>query len=175
MPTWPPASSAGLRGAGGLPEGRRADTCRPCDSGRRRPRLASTAAADRDLLADVLARSALNFAGEEIIQTLLGSGCNVIAKLHDRSLDPDPRYTGGVNWRAAPRPFSGPHFLLAAGGDSTPYVLASDVMVTDHSSIGFEFCALDRPLIIFDAPAADRRRRESTPRKSRCSVRPQPW
>ena len=25
-------------------------------------------------------------------------------------------------------------------------------MVTDHSSIGFEFCALDRPLIVYDAP-----------------------
>ena len=25
-------------------------------------------------------------------------------------------------------------------------------MVTDHSSIGFEFCVLDRPLIVFDAP-----------------------
>ena len=25
-------------------------------------------------------------------------------------------------------------------------------MVTDHSSIGFEFLALDRPLIVFDAP-----------------------
>ena len=36
--------------------------------------------------------------------------------------------------------YAGPHFLLAASGDSTPFVLASDVMVTDHSSIGFEFC-----------------------------------
>ena len=25
-------------------------------------------------------------------------------------------------------------------------------MVTDHSSIGFEFCLLDRPLLVFDAP-----------------------
>jgi len=25
-------------------------------------------------------------------------------------------------------------------------------MVTDHSTIGFEFCLLDRPLIVFDAP-----------------------
>src|SRR5262249_40360629 len=29
---------------------------------------------------------------------------------------------------------------------------AADVMVTDHSSIGFEFLVLDRPLIVFDAP-----------------------
>jgi CDP-Glycerol:Poly(glycerophosphate) glycerophosphotransferase len=96
--------------------------------------------------------SALNHAGEDIIQTLLASGCNVIAKLHDRSLDPDPRYTGGVNWRERLTKFAGPRFLLAGSGDSTAYVLASDLMVTDHSSIGFEFCALDRPLIVFDAP-----------------------
>ena len=96
--------------------------------------------------------SALNHAGEEIIRTLLDSGCNVIAKLHDRSLDPDARYSGGVNWRERLEAYRGPHFLLAGSGDSTRYVLASDLMVTDHSSIGFEFCALDRPLIVFDAP-----------------------
>jgi CDP-glycerol glycerophosphotransferase (TagB/SpsB family) len=28
----------------------------------------------------------------------------------------------------------------------------ADVMITDHSSIGFEFLVLDRPLIVFDAP-----------------------
>ena len=96
--------------------------------------------------------SALNYAGEEIIRTLLTAGCNVIAKLHDRSLDPDPRFTGGIDWRARLDACRGPNFLLAGSGDSTPYVLASDLLVTDHSSIGFEFCALDRPLIIFDAP-----------------------
>jgi hypothetical protein len=96
--------------------------------------------------------SALNHAGEEIIQALLDCGCNVIAKLHDRSLDPDPRYTGGVNWRERLGRYRGPHFLLAASGDSTPFVLASELMVTDHSSIGFEFCALDRPLVVYDAP-----------------------
>lgn len=36
--------------------------------------------------------SALNYAGEDIIQTLLTSGCNVIVKLHDRSLEPEQRY-----------------------------------------------------------------------------------
>ena len=98
------------------------------------------------------AASALDHAGEEIIDTLVAAGWNVIAKLHDRSLDPDPRYNGGTNWRERLGRFAGPHFLLAASGDSTPFVLASDVMVTDHSSIGFEFCALDRPLVVYDAP-----------------------
>lgn len=76
----------------------------------------------------------------------------MIVKLHDRSLDADPRYSGGIDWPKRLARFKGPRFLLAASGDSTPYVLASDLMVTDHSSIGFEFCALDRPLIVFDVP-----------------------
>jgi hypothetical protein len=96
--------------------------------------------------------SALSYAGERIVETLLAGDCNVIAKLHDRSLDPDPRYNGGVDWRERLSRFDGPHFKLAASGDSTPFVLASDVMVTDHSSIGFEFCVLDRPVVVFDAP-----------------------
>jgi hypothetical protein len=96
--------------------------------------------------------SALNTAGEAIVETLLAVGCNVIVKLHDRSLDHDARYSGGIDWRERLRRHAGPRFLFAASGDSTPYVLASDVMVTDHSSIGFEFCVADRPLIVFDVP-----------------------
>jgi CDP-glycerol glycerophosphotransferase (TagB/SpsB family) len=38
------------------------------------------------------------------------------------------------------------------GADASPYLAAADVMVTDHSSVGFEFLVLDRPLIVFDAP-----------------------
>ena len=128
-------------------------TCRPCDT----RALAASLGLDEMRPTAIFAptfspESALNVAGEAIIESLLQAGCNVIAKLHDRSLDPDPRFTGGINWRARLAPLSGPQFLLASGGDSTPYVLASDVMVTDHSSIGFEFCAADRPLIVFDVP-----------------------
>jgi hypothetical protein len=98
--------------------------------------------------------SSLSLAGEAIVEALLASGCNVIAKLHDRSLDPDPKYTLGIDWRKRLSRFSGRPgaFLLAESGDSTAYVQASDLMVTDHSSIGFEFCALDRPLIVYEAP-----------------------
>ncbi len=97
--------------------------------------------------------SALHEAGETIIDTLLGSGLNVVVKLHDRSLDPDPRFNGGIDWRERLRRYSSnPSFLLADSGDSTPYVLAGDIMVSDHSSIAFEFCLLDRPLIVFEAP-----------------------
>jgi CDP-glycerol glycerophosphotransferase (TagB/SpsB family) len=96
--------------------------------------------------------SSLQLHGEAIVRRLLHKGLNVIVKLHDRSLDPDPAYSGGVDWRARFAAFAGPRFLFASSGDSTDYLLASDVMVTDHSTIGFEFCALDRPLVIFDMP-----------------------
>ena len=43
--------------------------------------------------------SSLHLAGEEIVRALAASGFNVIVKLHDRSLDADPRYNGGIDWR----------------------------------------------------------------------------
>jgi hypothetical protein len=98
-------------------------------------------------------QSSLQHHGVAIVSHLLDAGFNVIVKLHDRSLDPDPRYSGGRDWRAsfAPLAASG-RCLLAPDADSTRYLLASDVMVTDHSTIGFEFLALDRPLVVFDVP-----------------------
>jgi CDP-Glycerol:Poly(glycerophosphate) glycerophosphotransferase len=98
--------------------------------------------------------SSLHLAGEDIVKSLLDAGFNVIVKLHDRSLDPsEPRFSGGIDWRAR---FAGIHvpgrIAFVEWADSSPLLAASDVMVTDHSSIGFEFCLLDRPLIIFDAP-----------------------
>jgi CDP-glycerol glycerophosphotransferase len=46
--------------------------------------------------------------------------------------------------------------VLSEDGDATPLLAASDLMVTDHSSIGFEFLLLDRPLIVFHAPDLER-------------------
>ena len=44
--------------------------------------------------------SSLHLAGEAIVGALADAGFNVMVKLHDRSLDPDPRYNGGIDWRA---------------------------------------------------------------------------
>jgi hypothetical protein len=97
--------------------------------------------------------SSLQTYGEAIVRRLLSRGFNTIVKLHDRSLDPDPKYSGGQDWRARFSALAPPSQLLfATAADSTPYLLASELMVTDHSTIGFEFIALDRPLIVFDVP-----------------------
>jgi CDP-glycerol glycerophosphotransferase (TagB/SpsB family) len=97
--------------------------------------------------------NSLHLAGERIVATLLASGCNVIVKLHDRSMVPHPKHTEGVDWPARLRHFEQhAHFALASEADASPYLSAADVLVTDHSTVGFEFALLDRPLLIFDAP-----------------------
>jgi hypothetical protein len=98
--------------------------------------------------------SSLHLAGEEIVKSLVDAGFNVIVKLHDRSLDPtEPKFSGGIDWRARFAHLHAPgRVAFVEWADSSPLLAASDVMVTDHSSIGFEFCLLDRPLLIFDAP-----------------------
>lgn len=97
--------------------------------------------------------SSLHLAGEQIVNALAGAGLNVIVKLHDRSLDSDPRYTGGIDWRARMHAIEQPgRVRYVEGPDASPCLAAADVMVTDHSSVGFEFLVLDRPLIVFHAP-----------------------
>ncbi|HZT75626.1 MAG TPA: CDP-glycerol glycerophosphotransferase family protein [Vicinamibacterales bacterium] len=98
--------------------------------------------------------SSLNIAGESIVKSLVDAGFNVIVKLHDRSLDAtQPKFSGGVDWRARFARIHVPgRIAFVETADSSPLLAASDVMVTDHSSIGFEFLLLDRPLVVFDAP-----------------------
>lgn len=100
--------------------------------------------------------SSLHLAGPEIVHALEAAGFNVLVKLHDRSLDPDPRYNAGIDWRAR---FAEIVASCRSGWirfvevpDACPLLAAADVVVTDHSSIGFEFLVLDRPLVVFDAP-----------------------
>lgn len=92
--------------------------------------------------------------GEGLIAALLAAGRNVIVKLHDRTLVPSTQYTGGVDWPARLAAFAAnPRFALARGADASPYLSAADVLVTDHSTVGFEFALLDRPIVAVDAPA----------------------
>lgn len=97
--------------------------------------------------------SSLHLAGERIVEGLASAGFNVLVKLHDRSLDADARYTGGIDWRARMRALERQgRVSYAEAPDVSPYLAAADLMVTDHSSVGFEYLVLDRPLIVFDAP-----------------------
>jgi hypothetical protein len=97
--------------------------------------------------------SSLNLAGEKIVAALAETGWNVIIKPHAWSFDLEPKYSGGIDWRKRLQSIERPgQVVLSDTADATPLLAAADLMVTDHSSIGFEFCLLDRPLIVFDTP-----------------------
>jgi hypothetical protein len=97
--------------------------------------------------------SSLNAMGADLITRLLETGVNVVVKLHDRSRDVRAFYSGGVDWVAALTPLlDGRRGVLARGHDITPYLVAADLMITDHSSAGFEYLLRDRPIVRIHRP-----------------------
>jgi len=97
--------------------------------------------------------SSLNAIGRELIPRLLATGVNLIVKLHDRSRDVRTRYSGGVDWVEILQPMlSAGRGVIAPGHDIGPYLVAADLMVTDHSSAGFEYLLRDRPLVRIHRP-----------------------
>ena len=97
--------------------------------------------------------SSLNAMGVALVRRLLDTGDNVIVKLHDRSRDVRGFYSGGVDWVAALQPvLKGRAGVLAPGHDIIPYLVAADLMITDHSSAGFEFLLRDRPIVRIHRP-----------------------
>jgi glycosyltransferase involved in cell wall biosynthesis len=97
--------------------------------------------------------SSLNTMGEEIVEKIQSEGFQVIVKLHDRSYDRRERGSGGVDWaERLSRYHSHPRVRVVREADSTPFLVAADVMVSDHSSIAFEYMLLDRPVVVIDRP-----------------------
>jgi hypothetical protein len=97
--------------------------------------------------------SSLNGMGEAIIDALAAEGLQVIIKLHDRSYDPGERGSGGIDWAARLLRFeSHPRVRIAREADGSPFLVAADAMVSDHSSIAFEYMLLDRPIVVIDRP-----------------------
>ena len=97
--------------------------------------------------------SSLNAMGLDLVRALLQRPINVIVKLHDRSRDLRERYSGGVDWVGRARPLmQRARGSIAQDHDICPYLVASDLMITDHSSAGFEYLLLDRPLVRIHRP-----------------------
>jgi len=95
----------------------------------------------------------LHMAGEKIVASLRNSGFNVIVKLHAMTFHRDAKYNGGIDWRSRMDAVQEPGCVVhAIESDSSPLMAASDVLVTDHSTVGFEYCLLDRPIVLFDVP-----------------------
>jgi hypothetical protein len=97
--------------------------------------------------------SSLNVMGEAVVAGLIRAGYTVLVKLHENSLDPRVDNSGGVDWvrRLTPILAKGRGQLIASA-DASPWLVAADVLITDHSSIGFEYLLLDRPLLRISMP-----------------------
>ena len=77
----------------------------------------------------------------------------MIVKLHDRSRQSDDYHSGGVDWGERLEPLlRATGGILASGSNSSSYLMAADTLITDHSSVGFEYLLLDRPLIRIHMP-----------------------
>jgi hypothetical protein len=97
--------------------------------------------------------SSLNRIGLDLLRRLAALPINLVVKLHDRSRDARARYSGAVDWPAAVTAVLPPaRGVLAPGADICPYLEAADLMVTDHSSAGFEYLLLDRPIVRIHVP-----------------------
>lgn len=97
--------------------------------------------------------SSLNALGVELVEAFGRMPINVILKLHDRSRDLRPQYSGGVDWVARLAPLLAPgRGVVAPGHDISPYLVAADLMITDHSSAGFEYLLRDRPIVRIHRP-----------------------
>jgi CDP-glycerol:poly(glycerophosphate) glycerophosphotransferase len=95
----------------------------------------------------------LHMAGEQIVASLRDSGFNVIVKLHPMSFHPEAKYSGGFDWQSRMDAVQEPGRVVhVIDADSSLVMAASDVLVTDHSTVGFEYCLLDRPIVVFDVP-----------------------
>jgi hypothetical protein len=97
--------------------------------------------------------SSLNCLGIDLLRRLQALRVSVIVKLHDRSRDRRPAYSGGIDWPAALMPhLKAGVSALATATDICPYLAAADVMITDHSSAAFEYLLCDRPLVRIHMP-----------------------
>lgn len=97
--------------------------------------------------------------GEGIINEILKTkNINFIVKLHPISYCPEngPNYlfyTGGINWKEKLKKFeSYKNFRHISEGSIDELLAASDVMVTDLSSVALEFIILNKPVIYIDCP-----------------------
>jgi hypothetical protein len=124
------------------------------DAGRIRQRLGFSSAIPTVIYAPTWSpESSLNDVGEEVIERLAAEGLQVIVKLHDRSYDLGRRGSGGIDWAARlERLENHPRVRLIREADGSPYLFVSDTMISDHSSIAFEYLLLDRPLVVIDRP-----------------------
>lgn len=88
--------------------------------------------------------------GQEGIKAIEATGANLIIKLHDH-----PHLKRGVTRAevlAYARAGMGERSRLVDHSDVAPLLVAADLLVSDASSVAYEYCILDRPIVFVDVP-----------------------
>jgi hypothetical protein len=102
--------------------------------------------------------SSLNTIGEAVIAGLIDAGYTVLVKPHENSFDARYENSGGIDWAARLGTLlQDGKGMLVRDGNVSPWLVAADVLVSDHSSVGFEYLLLDRPLVRIEVPELIRR------------------
>ncbi|MBI5375882.1 MAG: CDP-glycerol glycerophosphotransferase family protein [Candidatus Schekmanbacteria bacterium] len=94
-------------------------------------------------------QSSLYTVGEALISELSHEGLNVLVKIHDHSYDLN---RNPVDWREKLAPLEKGKTRIIKDYDIVPYLFASDLLITDLSSVSNEFALLDRPIVFIDTP-----------------------
>ena len=88
--------------------------------------------------------SSLDRMGEALLRCLAALPFNVLVKLHDNAYD--PRFAR-QDWGALLQELKGPRFVAPATFDVIPPMQAADLLITDLSSVAYEWLQRDRPLV----------------------------
>lgn len=93
--------------------------------------------------------SSLNREGEAIVDALADMGLTVLVKIHDHCRDPRTNRRDWGRWLDARED---DRVRRVRDADIVPYLVASDLLVSDASSVANEFALLDRPILFMDVP-----------------------
>lgn len=90
--------------------------------------------------------NSLETMGEELLARLRAQDrYDVLVKPHDHPKKP-------IDWFARLAPLQGEHLRVAREPDVVPLMLASDLLISDASSVATEYSLLDRPIVFLDVP-----------------------
>ena len=88
--------------------------------------------------------------GHEVTRVVEECGCNLILKLHDHPHP--PKGVTEKQFLEHARAGLGPTARFAEHSDVTPLLVAADLLISDASSVAYEYCILDRPIVFLDVP-----------------------
>ena len=90
--------------------------------------------------------NSLELRGEELVQAVQADGrFNLLVKPHDH-----PKKA--IDWYARLSRYENDRMRLVRDWDIVPWLTATDLLITDASSVATEFTLLDRPIVFMDVP-----------------------